>query len=137
MQGGNVALPALFYAVGRLGKIVAFLVVQFLYALQVLGQCLLVQHRALAGLHGCLNILGIDLVGAGDDDVFNAGLFNNVKNKDAAFHVGVDILEVAHFPQALDFLVDGCRIGPVAPVDAHAHEHDIGLDIAEAADLDI
>ena len=89
------------------------------------------------GAHGGDHVLGIDLVGTFHDDVLDAGLFRHGEDQHVAFHVGLDVTEVAQFPDALDFFVDVIGGGSVALADGEAHEDHFGVHDLQAAHLHV
>ena len=135
-DGAGTAGPVLD-AVGRLGEIVAFLVVELSDLLEVVGKGLLVEHVALARGHGCQHVFRVHLVRAFDDDIVDAGLLHDVEDKDGALHAGLHVGEVAHLPDALDLFVDGVGVGLVAPAYGEAHQDNVGIHVLDAAHLHV
>ena len=135
----HCAAPTLtvFKTVGDLGKVKAFLVVQFADFLEVVRKHLFVQNTAALGAHGRKHVVLADLVRTVNNDVVDARLFNHGEHKHVAFKGGLHIAEVAHIPYALHFFVDGGCVRAVALADGEAHEHGIGVKHLHAAYLHI
>ena len=136
-QHGAAAAGAAVQTVAGAGQVIAFLAVELVDLLQVVGDELFVEHVAGLGAHGGDHVLGIDLVAAFHDDVLDAGLFRHGEDQHVAFHVGLDVAEVAQFPDALDFFVDVVGRGSVAFADGKAHEDYFGVHDLQAAHLHV
>ena len=133
----TTAARAVFEAVGNLGKVKTFLVVQLADFLQVVRKHLFVQNTAGFCAHGSKHIVLADLVGAFNHNVVDTGLFHHGEDKHVAFKGGLHVAEVTHIPDTLDFFVDGRGIGAVTLADGKAHEHGIGIKHLHAAHLHI
>ena len=136
-QHGAAAAGAAVQAVAGAGQVIAFLAVELVDLLQVVGDELFVEHVAGLGAHGGDHVLGVDLVVAFHDDVLDAGFFRHGEDQHVAFHVGLDVAEVAQFPDALDFFVDVIGGGGVALADGKAHEDHFGVHDLQAAHLHV
>ena len=131
------AVVAGIEAIAGLGQVVAVLAVEFIDLLEVVGNELFVEDVAGLGAHGGEHVFGVDFLVAFHNDVVDAGLFRHGKDQHGAFHKCLHVIEVAHFPDALDFLVDGVGAGGVALAQRQAHEDDVGVHDLEAAHLNV
>ncbi len=132
-HGAGTLSRTLLNVVIRLGKIITFLAVEFGNFLQIIGHHLLVEHAARLCTHCGDNVFRINVFGTLDDNIVDAGFFNNGKDKHIAFHGSRNVAEIAHVPNALDFLVYCVRIRMIAAADGKAHQYRIRIHDIHAA----
>ena len=140
-QHGGGAVGLLLDAVVHFGEVEAFLAVQLGDLLDVFGKQAVVEDGARLGAHGRQNVFFFDFVGTVDDHVVDAGLFLDREHEHAAlsalFDVGVHVAEVAEIPDSLDFFIERGGINHITLAGGQAHQHHVGVEHLDAADLDV